>query len=86
VGTRYGVIYIGSEGNEGKPSEFQSRSSGTRLGEWMQKAERVPKPKLGNRTQGTGLNTYIQLPPCPKEDFRPILALFTIPVVTTILV
>jgi hypothetical protein len=24
VGTRYGVIYIGSEGNEGKLSEFRS--------------------------------------------------------------
>jgi hypothetical protein len=34
VGTRYGVIYIGSEGNEGKSSEFRSRSSGTGLGEW----------------------------------------------------
>jgi hypothetical protein len=33
VGTRYGMIYIGSEGNEGKPSEFRSRSSGTGLGE-----------------------------------------------------
>jgi hypothetical protein len=33
VGTRYGVIYIGSEGNEGKPSEYRSRSLGTGLGE-----------------------------------------------------
>jgi hypothetical protein len=33
VGTRYGTIYIGSEGNKGKPSEFRSRSSGTGLGE-----------------------------------------------------
>jgi hypothetical protein len=33
VGTRYGVIYVGSEGNKGKPSEFRSRSSGTGLGE-----------------------------------------------------
>jgi hypothetical protein len=34
VGTRSRMIYIGSEGNKGKPSEFQSRSSGTGLGEW----------------------------------------------------
>jgi hypothetical protein len=33
MGTRYGMIYIGSKGNEGKPSEFRSRSSGTGLGE-----------------------------------------------------
>jgi hypothetical protein len=24
VGTRYGVLYIGTEGNEGKSSEFRS--------------------------------------------------------------
>jgi hypothetical protein len=33
LGTRYGVIYIGSAWNAGKPSEYRSRSSGTGLGE-----------------------------------------------------
>jgi hypothetical protein len=46
VGTRYGVIYIGSEGKR-------------------RKAERVPKPKLGNRTRGRGLNRSHQTSQVP---------------------
>jgi hypothetical protein len=57
VGTRYGVICIGSEGNKGKPERVPKPKLGNRTREWLRKAKRVPKPKLGNRTRGTGLNS-----------------------------
>jgi hypothetical protein len=59
VGTRYGVIYIGSEGNEGKLSEFRSRSSGTGLGNGYGKPS-----EFQNRSSGTGLGERdITVPP-----------------------
>jgi hypothetical protein len=50
VGTRYGVIYIGSEGNDGKPSEFRSLSSGTGLRNGCGKLS-----EFRSRSSGTGL-------------------------------
>jgi hypothetical protein len=50
VGTRYRVIYIGSEGNEGKLSEFRSRSSGTGLGNGYGKPS-----GFQSQSSGTGL-------------------------------
>jgi hypothetical protein len=49
VGTRYGVIYIGSEGNEGMPSEFRSQSSGTGLGNGYGKPSEFRSRSSGTR-------------------------------------
>jgi hypothetical protein len=50
MGTRYGVIYIGSEGNEGWPSECRSQSSGTGLGNGCAKPS-----EFRSQSSGTGL-------------------------------
>jgi hypothetical protein len=62
VGTRYGMIYIGNEGNEGKPSEFQSRSSGTGLGNGYGKPS-----EFRSRSSGTGLGERDLTPSCTVE-------------------
>jgi hypothetical protein len=51
VGTRYKVIYIGSEGNEWFTEQVLKPRLGNRTHEWIWKAEQVPKPKLGNQTR-----------------------------------
>jgi hypothetical protein len=54
VGTRYGVIYIGSEGNEGKPSgseaEARELDSGMDTDSRVGSEAEAREPDSGNRT------------------------------------
>jgi hypothetical protein len=67
VGTRYGEmrrdIYrrdIYRKRGETKESRASSKAEAREPDSGMDKrAERVPEPKLGNRTWGTGLNNYL---------------------------